>query len=325
MTTYGDQVFMFGGVPVSPASIVGLNGGTWYFVNPESGSDGADGQTPAHAVRTVNQAYQLATDGKNDVIVLMSQGDATADYTTYLTETLTWAKDKTHLIGAAAPSVTSPRARIAIDSSVTDSIDPALKITAEGCVFSNFQVFSSVGTTGKDANGVEVTGTRNYFFGVHMAGMGEAANGYNDRANGFSLNLNGGGENFFERCAIGLDTTAKGSAANSEIRFESTTIRNTFKDCIIRTFAEAAGHQFILAGANALEGTQLFIDCTFESKLDGGGTGMTEAISINATQNGRIRLVGSTSTDAADWEASPTGIVVENLVGSDPGIVGDVS
>lgn len=312
----GDSVGLNGFYP-------NLNGGKYIFVDPKYGVNSRSGLNPRKAVRTVNQAYAMGRDGKNDVIVLMSQGDtASSDVTTYLSANLAWAKDRLHLIGAGAPTMQSPRARIATVSTQATAIDPLLTISGTGSVFANFQVYNGIDAD-VAANGVNVTGERNYFYRVHIAGMGNAKN---DKAGGYSLKLTGGGENLFEECVIGLTTTAKGTAANSEILFASATARNIFKGCYVHTFAEAATHQFILAAASAMEKDQIFENCFFINPDGGGATTMTEAISINATQNGRILLLGTTGVEgASDWEASATGKVHQLLMGSDPGIVTVVS
>lgn len=323
MSTIPDMLFQMGGVPVSSGFLPNLNGGRYIFVDPKYGVNSRNGLQPKKAVRTINQAESIGRDGKNDVVVLMSQGDtAAADITSYLTANLTWDKDRLHIIGAAAPVMQSPRARVATAITQTAAIDPLLTISGTGSVFMNFQVYNGIGAD-VAANGVLVTGSRNYFNGVHFAGMGNALN---DKAGGYSLKLSAASENLFENCVIGLTTTAKGTAANSEIVFASACARNTFKGCQIHTFAEAATHQFILAAASAMEKDQIFENCFFINPDGGGATTMTEAISINATQNGRILLLGYTGVEgASDWEASATGKVHQLLMGTDPGIIAVVS
>jgi len=66
MTTFGDQVFQFGGVPVSPDY-----GGCWgnhYFVDGTDGAEHQGGKKPSEALQTVAQALSAA--GNYDTIVL---------------------------------------------------------------------------------------------------------------------------------------------------------------------------------------------------------------------------------------------------------------
>lgn len=323
MSLTQDLARHLGGVPV--ASLLPFyNGGKVFFVDAFAGSDAARGDTTKKALKTVSQAYQLARNGKNDVIVNMSNTDdtdSTNDYTSRLSATLTWAKNRVHLVGAAAPTGISQRARIATASGQTTAIDPLVTVSGIGNIFMNIQFFNGIGA-GVAANGVNVTGQRNYFYNCHIAGIGD---GQNDVAGAYSLALTGGDENLFERCTIGLETTAKGSNANSELLFASAAERNVFRDCVVMTFAEAGTHQYVLAGASAIEGTTIFENVIFTNKQEGGSTDMTEAFSVNATQNGCFLLTGHTACDAGDWEATPTGHVRQMLTGSDPGVIVDVA
>jgi len=87
--------------------------GTWYFVDPTSGSAGNNGLSPGGAFSSVKDAYEACADGAGDGIVLMSAGTTSAATTSYLKKTLTWAKSGITVIGLAAPTRMYGRARIA--------------------------------------------------------------------------------------------------------------------------------------------------------------------------------------------------------------------
>lgn len=324
MSLTQDLAKHLGGVPVA-SMLPFYNGGNVYFVDAFNGSDGNSGKTPAKALRSVEEAYNRCEAGNNDVVFLLSNTDATDstnDYTSRFDEAFTWAKNRTHLIGAAAPTHVSQRARISVPTTQTAAVDPLITVSSIGSIFMNVQVFNGINAA-VAANGVKVTGARNYFYNVHFAGMGDAS-GDNDLAGGYSLSLDGGDENTFERCTIGLETSPKGANANSEIVFANAAERNYFRDCKIMTFANAATHQYVLAGASAIEGTTVFENCLFTNKIQGGSTAMTEAFSVNATQNGNFTLINSFA-DAGDWEASPTDHVRTLGAVTDQGILGSVS
>lgn len=303
MPHYNGDVYARG-VLLGPSNMM-FSTGKQYFVDPAYGNDGNPG-TIDKPFATITQAEGMCVSGKGDTVFLMSHGTTTANVTSYLTETLVWDKDKTHLVGLAAPSEISPRARIAASTTQTTAIDPLLQVTADGCIFANFQVFNGIDAA-VAANGIEVTGARNYFFGVHIAGIGNAKN---DLANAYSLKLNGADENLFERCTIGIDTIAKGTQANSELMVASAAERNVFKDCTFKTDAEAAGHQFVLAGASAIERDLVFIRCLFHNPAANTAiTQMDEVFEVSATQNGSIILKDCTMLGADDWDDADTGIV----------------
>jgi len=303
MTDFADMVYSMG-VPV----VGGLmRQGESYFVDPYKGSDGNSGKSIKDAFRTLNRAEAGMVSGQGDTAYLVSGGTTTANVSNYLSATLVWDKEKANIVGLAAPTGISPRARIATISTQTTAINPLLQITAGGCTFANFQVFNGIDAA-VAANGVEVTGARNYFYRVHIAGIGNAKN---DVANAYSLKLTGASENLFEECTIGIDTIAKGTAANSEISIASASGRNKFVRCDIRTFAEAATHQFLIVAASGIEREVRFEDCTFfNPSAATTAVEMTEAIDINATQNGTITLKGCTLIGAADWEAGDEGLTL---------------
>ena len=90
LTNFPNGITSFG-VPV----IGGFNGipltGTWWFVDPDTGSDGNTGQSPEEAFQTIYAAYASAASGNNDVIVLIGNGSTsgTARMSTALAQTIT--------------------------------------------------------------------------------------------------------------------------------------------------------------------------------------------------------------------------------------------
>ncbi|RDE12125.1 MAG: hypothetical protein C4K49_10610 [Candidatus Thorarchaeota archaeon] len=108
--------------------------GTWYFVDPTAGDNAADGLTPDTAVKDIVAAYAKCVDGAGDGIVLMSAGTTSAGTTSYLKQTLTWAKSGITVLGLASGTRRASRARIAskeITSSGTTFAQAANAITRE--------------------------------------------------------------------------------------------------------------------------------------------------------------------------------------------------
>ena len=87
MTTFVDQLFQMGGVPAGLGSILGLQTGKWFFVDPVNGLDGNPGTSPAagKAFATLYAAHAAMTAGKNDVCVLIGNGAASGTTTTTTT------------------------------------------------------------------------------------------------------------------------------------------------------------------------------------------------------------------------------------------------
>lgn len=114
---------------------------------------------------------------------------------------------------------------------MTAGLDDATMVTisGSGCIFKNISIFHGVDQAAA-LTATSVTGSRNYFENVRIAGIG---NDTQDAANACSLKLDGASENTFVNCVIGLDTIAAGTAANSEILVDGGASRNLFKDCKI--------------------------------------------------------------------------------------------
>jgi hypothetical protein len=277
MTTFSDRLYQLGGVPVGGP----ITQGRVFFVMPVSGSDGASGKSPKQALKTLAGALALATANQGDVVFLMSEGNAASACTNYVTETLDWNKDGVSLIGINSGVRTSPRSRIAWLSTAASGSDiPLFTLSANNCTISGIQFYSGL----NDANmigAVNVTGHRNRFVNCHIAGIGHDTN---DVAGAYSLRLGGGTENEFEDCVIGLDTIARGTAANSEILVAAAgtadcNARNRFIGCDILSYAEATGHKSVIRPSSGHDRAIIFERCTFRNN---GTQLMAEAFDVTA-------------------------------------------
>lgn len=297
------------GVPV----IGGINGipltGNWYFVDAVSGSDGNEG-TAESPFASLSQAYSSTTEGQNDVVVLISRPTTAAATTgTFrLSSSLTWAKSATHLIGVCAPTMIGQRARISTATGATTNLAPLMTVSAQGCIFANFSMFQGVGQASTDECLIDITGQRNYFANVAFQGMG-SANGA-ARAGSYCIYLNGGSENTFDGCQIGVDTQAR-TAANASVKLRTAATRNIFKNCLFPMYATAATPLFIDANASAsIDRFTWFQNCTFQNAVNSGsGTAVTAVVSFHASQAGTIMMDNCTAWGATDWTATDTGTV----------------
>lgn len=291
------------GIPVIPNGVPFGPNSRPIFVAPRTGSDGQRGDRPDRAVKTLAKALDLAVADRNDVVFMISEDNSASGTTDYQSSALDWNKDGVHLIGVNAGGNVGQRSRIAQLSTATN-VDNLLTVSANNCLVANIHVFHGVDdATSKVA--ASVTGDHNRFVNCHLAGIGHATM---DTADNCSLSVAGGEENLFENCTIGLDTIARGTAANSELRLESGATRNTFRNCIVPTYAEAAGHQFLIVPSAGLDRWTLFDNCSFINMPTGtaSGTTMTEAFDVTGggSPDGLIILKNCTLVGATDWEAS---------------------
>lgn len=293
------------GVPIINSGGAPFFTGNWYFVNPASGSDGNTGAAD-NPFATIYRAYAQATDGNNDVIVIVGNGQTsgTARMSTALaqtivpaatTGTITWAKNATHLIGMTAPTGIQQRARFApptgtYAASTFGNSGNMFNVTGQGCFFSNFSVFNgfSTGATGqicwKEAGG------RNYYEGVHFGGMGDTASAQSSTSRSLTV---ASAESKFVNCTIGLDTVTR-NTTNASLEFLSGTARNKFINCVFPVETSSASSIVIQAATAVLDRWEIFENCYVMNNVLSGSTALTGAVKIGAASspNGLIILNG---------------------------------
>lgn len=308
------------GMPVLPVQTT-TQGNVWY-VRPRTGLDGNPGNTPELALRTLSRAHTLAIANQNDIVFLMAESNTAADTTDYQDETLTWSKDLVHLIGIGAPGNFSQRARIAQLSTAT-GLTNLVTVSADACVFSNFSIFQGV----DDATSLvalKVTGTRNYFEGLHVAGIGHATM---SAAGAADLSIDGGSENTFKSCTIGLDTITRDADA-SNIRFDSGASRNWFEDCLIDAYISAATYASVtVADSTGIDRGTYFKKCLFMAKSTNKAVTQTSVFSIPAISQGAIVLQDTyafSDGGATDWDSNNRGIIWNNSVAAAAGAAGGI-
>lgn len=281
--------------------------GEVYYLDPTHGNDDNDGRLGA-PVKTLAAGYALLRDGYNDVLVYVSGASSVS-----LTAGFTWAKNYAHFIGACSPVPFAPRSRIFLDAAAAGQAF-LFKVTGSGNVFSNLLFFAGVDDNTAAYAGV-VTGQRNYFKGCHFAGIGHATM---DVAGAGSLLVDGGAENLFEDCTIGLDTIARG-ANSTELAFDSAATRNVFKNCNIIAYISNAGHALAkVVDGTGIDRVQKFENCHFIADSENKATALTSVFSIPAITQGMIDLdalchVSSWGTAAA-WDSNSRGILSAAMV-----------
>lgn len=100
MSTFGDQLFQFGGSPVGlPVTFgtgAGKGPGKVFFVNPTSGSDGNVGTRMDKPFASIAKAYSMTTSNNHDMIVLSANAAHAA------TDELVVNTNRTHFWGLDA-------------------------------------------------------------------------------------------------------------------------------------------------------------------------------------------------------------------------------
>lgn len=334
MSTFADMVFQNGGAPTIGGTIMGLQMGKWFYVDPVNGADGNPGNAPNRALATLYRAHALMTSGKNDVCVLIGNGAAsgTARLSTALaasvdssatTGVLNWTKNACHLIGTGAPTSVAQRARLAPPSGTytqsTFGSGNFVTVSGAGCMFVNFSLFHGFSTGGTNQICWTDTGSRNYYNNVHFGGMGDAASAQDTGSRSLKIGGSGAGEHTFERCTIGLDTVTR-TVANASLEFTGGTPRNRFIDCVLPIYTSSATSLFGTVGTGGVDRWNLFEHCLFLNGMDSGSTALTGAFTLAASAGGYLimkqcTLVGDGS---ANWGSDATSLAQMYVDGGPP-------
>lgn len=281
-------------------------GNIWY-VDPVNGSDtNNNGKSWASALATLYAAHNAAVNNNYDVIVVAPGGVATGSGTNESSQAptgWTFSKNLISVIGAPAVVPFSPRSRV-LWNTASDAVT-LLTISGSGNTFSDLQL----GTFVDNDILCKLTGSRNAFYNVHFAGIGDSTAAAASTAR--SLVIQGpGGENYFNSCTIGLDTVAR-STSNAELELLSSTPRNVFEDCRFITYASNSGHLMVNIPASGIDRFVEFKNCLFHNAIEAAATNMTVMMTIGTAPGGTILLTQLTQTfGATDWASSFTAVAV---------------
>jgi len=274
-----------------------------YVVDAANGDDDNAGDRWSLPLATVSAALAKCVSGRHDTVLVVASASAVNE-----DAAIVWNKNLTHLVGIGAPSHAAQRTRIVCNAT---GLSPFLTVSGYGCIFRNLYLWQGQ----DDATSlvaVSVTGNRNYFENVHFAGGGHATQAIDG---GASLLINGGSENRFIDCTIGVDTVDAGTGMAGLV-FAATggAARNLFERCRFTLQAGHAGAIFVeLLGNSGIDRYQLFRDCVF---INLSGTAMTQAFAVAAgfdPANKRILLTDCAKIGAGKWDNGDTGMIYGNM------------
>jgi len=126
MTTFGDQVYQYGGMPVGGV----MTTGNVFFVSSVTGSDGNNGKKPSQAFATLDKATNACTANKNDIVYIMPNHAETISGST------TWVPDIAGVqyigvgLGADAPELTFSATGSTIDVTGANSLFKNIRFIA---------------------------------------------------------------------------------------------------------------------------------------------------------------------------------------------------
>lgn len=270
------------GVVLPASGYIGPSQGNVWFVKPVSGNDGNDGMTPQTPFATLAHALSSATAGQNDIVYLLAESNTASATTDYQSTTLDWNKDLVHLIGVNCGPLLGQRSRIS-NLSTAAAMAPLFKVSANGCLIANIEVFQGTPGSGTTSIAMQVSGQRNRIVNCQISGNGDLT-GVTDVAGTRSLKVSGS-ENIFQHCYIGLDTVIRGTQTE-EVEI-SAGARNTFESCHFETYTSLSTFKMVTV-ATGCDRFVKFLDCDFLAVQNiTSAVAPTGAIGIT-TMNGQV-------------------------------------
>lgn len=277
--------------------------GSWFFVDPTSGSATANGRTPSTAVASIATAYAKCTSGRGDGIAVISAGTTTAGCTSYLSESLDWTKWGITVVGIAAPTRMAQRARISNLSTAT-ALAYLIDVQGGNTAFHNLHI-ANFGAGAAAVGGVKVTGDRNYFKNCHIIGGG----GHTATNNDYDVTLSTD-ETTFEDCTFGSDTFDRGDKTNANVIFAGggLSARDEFIRCNFISYhstGTTAGAVKFGGSGDAICRNIRFRDCIFEVYDEAAAAAEAECFIGTMPNNGVVILKGdNTRLGYTDWAAA---------------------
>lgn len=247
--------------------------GNYFWVDGVNGSDGNTGG-PQDPLLTVTAAYAKCVSGNNDVVYI--NGSIT------LAATLTWAKNKTHLIGFSDGYFNSLNTNLTLANlaATTGAFTPLVNVTGQGCIFRNVGATSGIAQAATQVCWAEAGGWNTYI-NCHFSSVGNATAAA--QAGNRSLTI-ASVKNSFINCVIGGDSIVRATGTNSNLEFLAGAGSSIFRGCTFPMWSSVAASTFLLAATATVSGYMLFDDCQFINDINNaGGTALTQAFSISAT------------------------------------------
>ena len=291
------------GVPL-PSTGIPVTYGRYIFVDADNGNDGNDGRTLGTAVKTIAQAYSLATTNANDVILL----SANAAHT--LTSMLDVSKSRVHFVGlGVGPRKYGQRAKInmGVTTAVTDLF--MVKNTGVGNSFTNIKFASdntltqAIGTVGEGGEYASYSNCE-FYNSVKL-----------DSDTHAELVLNGDSAQFYN-CTFGsLADSVSGNKIRPAVTFTTNTVTATsqardvlFDGCKFWKNAGGTGTVMVkISSDNDIERVAEFHDCQFvANKL---GSVPAVAIASATLSKAQVILTGDTCAFNCTKIATATGVV----------------
>lgn len=262
-------------------------GGKIIYLDPVNGSDQLDGSAPDRAKGTLDGAagaFSLATAGKNDIIVLMSDAAASTSFLP-VNAAFSWNKRATHLIGLSSGGRFGNKCKIA-PALATTAFANFFTISAAGCRFENIMFYHDFTTDTTNQICVTISAANTVFKNCQIVGSSQIT----DAGNRALLLAAGADFAYFEDCVIGSTDFIRGNSASALMEFTTGACKNPyFNRCEFISRGNSATPVMWKIGAAGIAGLLIFRECIWHNQ----GTALTSSGAIDGAPGGFILHYGS--------------------------------
>ena len=264
MTTVGDGLFEYGGVPVgimkelSPAKVMMLakastNTYDWWYKRWKR----------SRFFVKVSQAEAACLTKRNDTILITPESHVWYGDTHSTGEALTWDKQNTHMVGLSPYTKGGAmRSRFGHSGAIMANF---MTISGSNNMLANlYWMHGSSTGAAADVNMMTYTGHRNVARGCHFSGPNDTTQSASANYTGFILSGTST-HNYFKDCLFGGFNAVK-RGANAQLTLSTTGAGNVFEDCLFICGAAGTTTEFIdwSAATGALgTTTAFFLNCQF--------------------------------------------------------------
>jgi hypothetical protein len=297
ISSYGVPVLGGGGIPATPGKV--------FFVDYGAGSDGNAGTDISQPLKTIAQAYSLATTNKDDVICLIGNS------THVLTSMLTVAKNRVHFVGldgsGGRPYGQNAKISLGVTTAATDI--GTLKNTGVRNSFSNIK-FINNNTVAEGIYCVVEAGEYAKYSQCEFYKSTDL-----DVTGAAELVQNGDSPTF-EDCTFGSTANAlSGAVVRPCVLLTKAVVTGKvsrdgmFRNCRFWRWAANTANAFVWSTtATDVERRLEFRDCTFETTAKSTATPAVAVGGVSAFTAGEIILTGTTAENGCTALATQTGI-----------------
>ena len=252
-------------------------------------------------------AYDATTTNNNDVILL----DAHTSHK--VSAMLTVSKNRVHFIGMDGGGRLGNQRTLISNTSTGAATDTAMvKITGTGVTFRNIK-FANNWTVAQNVYAVDFSGANGYFENCTIQNLGSA---HLTNVLAASLHLTADDVEF-KNCTIGTDTLKSTVAAAQVVLMDGASTRATFTDCLFRVFSSQTTVTLFSLAGNGSNNLQLFRNCIFANRVNGGATAAV-AVKSDGTTAGDVLFHYCTASGVTDFATAAVGNTGMFINGTSP-------